>query len=141
MRGGATAGKDENTINILMDPAAKKDEGDFGSIDLVLGLSRAANMPGKDKTKTEMQSLVEQFETFFAIMSEQGDKADKGNFTWKYYMPYFNAMKQKGHVEPFVYYIHRSSDNEEVMQWLTVNRAKVVAFVTWSKGYVGPNPD
>ena len=141
MGGNVTAGKNPNEINIFVDTSAKKDEGDFGSLDLVLGLGKAAGMTDKDKNKTEMQLLAEQFSTLFAIMSEQSSKADKSKFTWNFYAPYFSEMKQKNYVEPFVYYINRSSGNPEVQKWLTDNKVRVNEFLAWSKGYAWPKAD
>jgi Tfp pilus assembly protein PilF len=138
MGGGVTAGKNPNEINIFVDMSAKKDEGDFGAVDLVLGLGKAASMTKENKDKTEMQLLVEQFDTLFAIMSEQNDKADKNTFTWKFYVPYFSEMKKKNYVEPFVYYVNQSSGNEEVRNWLNNNKARVSEFLVWSKSYPWP---
>jgi hypothetical protein len=42
--GGATAGKNPKEINILVDMGGNKDEGDFGSLDLMLGIVGAAGM-------------------------------------------------------------------------------------------------
>jgi len=142
MRGGASSGKNANEINIFVDPAPKKDEGDFAAVDLALGLTRAVNLAEqkKNENKTEMQLLVQQFDTFFAILSEQrGD--DKSKFTWQFYVPYFNAMKQRGYVEPFVYYINQTSSDQEVVKWLNSNKGKVDAFLAWSKGYQWPSVD
>jgi tetratricopeptide (TPR) repeat protein len=141
MGAGVTTGASPNQINIFMDTSAKKDEGDFGSIDLILALGKAASMTEKNKGKTEMQLLVGQFETFFAIMSEQSDKADRSKFTWKFYVPYFNEMKQKNFVEPFVYYIAQGDGNEETLKWLAGNKARVGDFLAWSKLYTWPQAD
>lgn len=141
MGGNVTAGKNPNEINIFVDMSAKKDEGDFGAIDLVLGLGKAAGMSKENKDKTEMQLLVEQFDTLFAIMSEQIDKGDKSKFTWKFYVPYFSEMKKRNYVEPFVYYIYQTSGKEEVQKWLANNRSRVNEFLSWSKGYVWPKAD
>jgi len=138
---GVTTGANPNQISILMDTYAKKDEGDFGTIDLVLGLGKAASMTEKNKGKTEMQLLVGQFETFFAIMSEQRDRADRSKFTWRIYAPYFTEMKQKNYVEPFVYYISQTDDDEEIRKWLAGNRARVGDFLAWSKLYKWPPAD
>ena len=134
---GVTTGAN-NQINIFMDTSAKKDEGDFGSIDLILALGKAASLTEKDKGKTQIQLLVEQFETFFAIMFEQSDKADRSKFTWKVYVPYFAEMKQKNYVEPFVYYITQSDGNEETLKWLAGNKARVGDFLAWSRLYKWP---
>ncbi len=138
MGGGVSTGENPNQITIFFDPSAKKDEGDFGAMDLVLGLGKAASMTEKNKGKTEMQLLVGQFETFFAIMSEQSDRADRNKFTWKFYAPYFIEMKQKNYVEPFVYYITQIDGNAEALKWLAVNKARVGDFLAWSKMYTWP---
>ena len=122
-------------------PSAKKDEGDFGSLDLFLALGKAASMAEGKRGKTEMQLLVRQFETFFAVMSEQTDKADRNKFTWKFYVPYFAEMKQKNYVEPFVYYISQSSGNEEALKWLAEKKGLVGDFLAWSKLYNWPQTD
>ena len=139
--GVTTGGASPGQINIFMDTSAKKDEGDFGAIELALGLTKAASMTEKNKGKTGIQLLVGQFETFFAIMSEQSDRADRSKFTWKYYVPYFNEMKQKSYVEPFVYYITQSDGNEETLKWLADNKARVGDFLAWSRLYKWPQAD
>jgi hypothetical protein len=138
MGAGVTTGADPNRITILMDTSAKKDEGDFGTIELVLSLTKAGSMTEKNKDKTEMQLLVGQFETFFAILAEQSDKGDRSKFAWKYYVPYFNEMKQKNYVEPFVYHITQSDGNEDTLKWLAANKARVGDFLAWSRLYKWP---
>jgi Tfp pilus assembly protein PilF len=134
-------GANPNQINVFLDTTAKKDEGDFGTMELALGLTKAAGMTEKNKGKTQMRLLVEQFEAFFAIMSELSDKGNRGKFAWKYYVPYFNEMKQKKFVEPFVYYITQSDGNEETLKWLAANKARVGDFLAWSKLYTWPQAD
>ncbi|HWN11013.1 MAG TPA: tetratricopeptide repeat protein [Pyrinomonadaceae bacterium] len=140
MGAGVSAGPN-NQINIFFDTAAKKDEGDFGSIDLILGLGKAASMTGSNKGKSEMQLLVGQFETFLAIMSEQSGKADRSKFTWKFYAPYFFEMKQKNYVEPFVYYITQVDGKEETAKWLATNKTRVADFLAWSKSFKWPESE
>jgi len=41
---GVSQGKDSNTINIIVNTNQKTDEGDFGSMDMILGLSRAGSL-------------------------------------------------------------------------------------------------
>jgi tetratricopeptide (TPR) repeat protein len=139
--GVTTGSADPNQINIFMDTGAKKDEGDFGAIDFALSLTKAASMTEKNKGKTPMQLLVGQFETFFAIMSEQSDKADRNKFTWQFYVPYFNELKEKKHVEAFVYHIMQSDRKEETLEWLAANKTRVGDFLAWSKFYKWPQSD
>lgn len=128
--------KDDKTINIFIDTAAKKDEGDFTVIDLVVSMTKAAENSEKNQGKSAMQVLVGSFETLFKILGEQ--KSDPSKFTWKYYVPYFVELEKQGHVEAFVYYTSRRRPNPEVSQWLLHNQGKVRSFLAWSKGYSWP---
>lgn len=138
LRGGVSAGSKPNEINIFVNMNAKKDEGDFGSLDLMLGLSSAVGHTEKSKGKSEMQLLVEQVDTVLAILSETGAKKDQSTFVFKYYVPYFVELKQKNFVEPFVYYTFQQSNNKEVGDWLSANSGRVMQFLIWSKQYQWP---
>lgn len=140
MGAGVTTGPN-NQINIFFDTDAKKDEGDFTPMDLILGLGKAGSMTEKNKGKSELQLLVGQFELFLAVMSEQSGKADRSKFTWKFYAPYFFEMKQKNYVEPFVYYIMQADGKEETANWLGSNKARVAEFLAWSKSFKWPDSE
>lgn len=134
-QGGVATGENGN-INIFMDPSPKKDEGDFGAIDLSISIARAAESVEKNKDKTEMQKMVGSFETLLAILSES--KPDRSKFTWRHYYPYFVGLQKQGHVEAFIYYINQASGSPEIQDWLANHTDKVQAFLTWSKNYAWP---
>ena len=138
LRGGATAGKNPGEISISVDFFGKKDEGDFGAIELVLGLSGAVGATEKNKDKSEAQKLVDQLSTVLAIISEQDAKGDKSKFTFRYYIPYFNELKKRDYVEPFAYHISQSSNISGVAEWLQANSGRVKEFLIWSEGYQWP---
>jgi tetratricopeptide (TPR) repeat protein len=136
--GGATRGANPNQINVTIDPNPKKDEGDFSSVDLILGLSGAVALTDKEKGKSEAQRLAEQTETVLALIGEQDGKKQQSSFVYRYYVPYFTEMKQKGHVEAFVYHALQSSGLPGVREWLAENGGRVMQFLIWSKGYRWP---
>lgn len=138
LRGGASAGKNPGEINIFLDMGGKKDEGDFGSIELILGLSGAVGATEKNKDKSEAEKLVDQLSTLFALASEQEGKGDKSKFTFRYYIPYFSEMKRRDYVEPFAYHISQSSNISGVAEWLQANSGRVKEFLIWSEGYPWP---
>ncbi|HZB45481.1 MAG TPA: tetratricopeptide repeat protein [Pyrinomonadaceae bacterium] len=137
MGGGATQGKNPNEISIFMNLNTKKDEGDFDAIETVLGLSKALGMTEKNKGKTEAQLLVEQYDTVLAVVGEQTERKKQSAFVFKYYVPYFMELKQRGFVEPFVHYTH-----QRVLagsgQWVEENSGRVMQFLSWSKNYKWP---
>lgn len=141
MQAGVSPGKDGNNISIVLDTKQKKDEGDFESIDLFMGLMRAANYTEKNKDKSEIQLLVDNFNSLSSILSESTTKADRSKFTWKYYVPYFVQMKHQGHTEAFIYYVNQRSTIAGVDQWLKQHQNKVTDFLAWSKSYRWPKMD
>jgi tetratricopeptide (TPR) repeat protein len=138
LTGGATQGKNPNEINIFMNLGGKKDEGDFGAVEMTLGLSGAVGMTEEKKKKSEAERLVDQLNTFLAVVSELDPKDDKSKFTWRYYIPYFIELKKKNFVEPFAYYVSQSTNLKGVPEWLAANQARVNEFVSWSRSYQWP---
>jgi tetratricopeptide (TPR) repeat protein len=136
--GGATAGNKPNEINLSLDLNSKKDEGDFTTIETVLGLSGALALTDKEKDKTEAQKLVGQMETVLAVLAEQGEKKQPPTFVRQFYVPYFVEMKQRGHVEAFVYHALKSSGLPGVREWTESNSGRVMQFLIWSKKYPWP---
>lgn len=140
--GGVTQGSNPNEINIFVNMNAKKDEGDFGSIDLMLGLSKAVEAADKEKNKgkSEAELFVEQVDSIIAVIAEGEDAKRQKTFVYQYYVPYFAEMKQKGLVEPFVYYTQQRGGLPGVREWLDTHQGRVMQFLTWSKNYRWPAP-
>lgn len=138
LRGGVTTGADPKHINITVDMNAKKDEGDFSTLDLALGLTKAAGTTEENTGKTEAQKLVDQVDSFLAILGELGTGKNGSTFSYRYYVPYFMEMKERGFVEPFVYYTHQQSDLPGVGVWLHDHDDRVKAFLAWSSAYAWP---
>jgi Tfp pilus assembly protein PilF len=138
LQAGVTAGDKPGDTIIMMVDSPKKDEGDFGAIDLALGLSRAAGSLEKNKGKTKAQLAVDQLNTFLSILSEIDKKENKSKFVFKYYVSYFFEMKKRNYVEPFYYYISRVSNDPDVEKWLDGNFRRVSEFLSWSKQYEWP---
>jgi tetratricopeptide (TPR) repeat protein len=138
LTGGATQGKNPNEINIFMNLGGKKDEGDFGAVEMTLGLSGAVGMTEEKKKKSEAERLIDQLNTFLAVVSELDPKDDKSKFTWRYYIPYFIELKKKNFVEPFAYYVSQSTNLKGVPDWLAANQSRVKEFVNWSNSYQWP---
>lgn len=142
MQAGVSPAKDGNNIRILVDSSPqKKDEGDFSSLEMAMGLIMAGNYIEKNKDKSEMQLLVGNFNSLLAILSELSAKADRSKFTWNYYVQYFQEMKKQGHTEAFVYYINQQGNKTGVSEWLKKNQNKVADFLNWSKSYKWPKAD
>ena len=108
-------------------------EGDLTQLDAALATSKTA---AATAGKSQIQVLVDQVDTLFGTYAtmQPGD-----TFLWKYYIPYAIDMKQKGYVEPFVYYLNQRANLPGVREWLTANPDRVNTFLLWSRTYRWPD--
>lgn len=128
--------KSPKNIEITIDANAKKDEGDFQMLDLLMSMSHAGKISVGAPQPTPMAMRVNSLDGLFSAMSEQKDN-QKGMFVVDYYFPYFIEMKKNSLVLPFVYSIYQSTD-EEARQWVEQHPTDVAKFKQWSKDYVWP---
>lgn len=138
LRGGVSQDPSSNNINITLAVGGKTDEGDFSTVDLVIGLAKAVGHTEAGKGKTEAQLLAEQVETVLGMISELEPGKNKSKFVYKYYVPYFAELKKRNFAEPFVYHAFQSSDIPGVREWLAANDARVKEFLAWSNQYPWP---
>jgi hypothetical protein len=111
-------------------------EGDLSQLDAALVTSKAAALaPGK----SQIQVLVDQVDNLFGSYASMQPGDDKDTFLWKYYIPYAVEMKQKGFVEPFVYFLNQRANLPGVREWLTANPDRVNTFLLWSRTYRWPD--
>ncbi|HET9216305.1 MAG TPA: tetratricopeptide repeat protein [Terriglobia bacterium] len=111
-------------------------EGDLTQLDAALVSSKAAAVaPGK----SQIQALVDQVDNLFGTYATLQPGDDKDTFLWKVYLPWAIEMKQKGYVEPFVYFLNQRTNLPGVREWLTANRDKVDTFLLWSRTYRWPD--
>ena len=76
-------------------------------------------------------------ETVLAVLAEQSGKK-QSTFVQQFYVPYFVELKQRGHVEAFVYHALQSSGLPGVREWTEANAGRVMQFLIWSKKYQWP---
>jgi tetratricopeptide (TPR) repeat protein len=110
-------------------------EGDQKRLDAALVSSKEA---AAGAGKSQIQLLVDQVDNLFGTYASMQPGEDKDTFLWKYYIPYAIDMKQKGYVEPFVYFANQRVNMPGVRDWLTANSDKVNAFLLWARTYKWP---
>ena len=137
--GGAKQGAKPNEIHITLDMNAKKDEGDFTTMETVLGLTAALSLSEKEQKKTDAERVVSQLDRFVSILAEQYEGKRQDSFAHRFYVPYFVELKQKGHTEAFAYNALRGSNLPGVREWLEANSGRVMQFLIWSKSYKWPS--
>jgi len=128
------AKRDEKTgnINIFLDLNAPKDEGDFGTYDLILGTLTTVKSD-EDKNKTENEIFAEAVDTVISLLAE--DKKLASTFVGKTYVPYMVEMKKQGFSKTFAYLVLQQNGNKEAEKWLNENNQQNLNFINWAKNY------
>jgi len=134
LQGGVSQGKSPKDININVDFNAPKDEGDFNSLDLMLGISKVGtDITGESKNQTEEEKFASQIESIIGFL--ETESKIKSTFAGQNYLPFMVEMKRRGYVKPFAYIVLYHRGNEAAQKWLTANNQKAIDFLKWAKSY------
>ena len=110
----------------------RKDEGDFGMYELLLGTLTTVK-DEKDKNKSENQIFAEAIETVIGLLSE--DKKLPLTFVGKKYVPFMVEMKKNGYLPTFANIVLSDAGNADALKWLGENQPKLAEFVSWARDY------
>ena len=113
-------------------------EGNQSELDAALVASKTA---ATREPNSQIQTLIDQVDHLFGAYASMSPGDSKDTFLWKYYIPYFIELKQKGFVEPFVYLLNQRTNLNGVREWLNANPDKVSTFLLWSRTYKWPDKD
>jgi tetratricopeptide (TPR) repeat protein len=131
--GNVSSGRGRNKMTITVDPNAKKDEGDYGAIELGMAMSVAVAATKEGKNKSAFESLVTTYKIIGELMSATAKEGT--GFAATYYGPYFGEMVARDHVHAFVFDAWRSSRLEGAADWRKRNEAELQKFEMWSRAY------
>jgi tetratricopeptide (TPR) repeat protein len=134
---GAGAKRDEKgNAQITIDPDAKKDEGDFVALDLLVAMSQVgddviAKEGGVPPRPLEVRRLAD-------VLTAAGELANEipaTGFAARHYIPYYAGMANQKHGDSFAYYAVQAGGSEAVARWLKVNRHAVERMLEWSQAF------
>jgi len=113
--------------------AGAKEEDEFNTGTLMLGILQSANDNEANKNKPVITLFAENTNTIFTILGEE--KKDKKGFWWSFYVDYFYTLATKHHTEALCYYITQSKDDTYDV-WLKDNLPKIEALSEWYTKYL-----
>ena len=127
--------KDGNTttisLSLPMGSSAKKSENDFSFVDL--GLSLMASTPLGDTLKLDEQGKFSmQYQMLCGMLDNH--KKYKG-FYWKYYAPFFSALKKEGYGELVSYLILQANNDSDATLWVQSHSKDIEAFSKWFSNF------
>jgi Flp pilus assembly protein TadD len=138
LRGGLPAvsnGQAGPAMNTGAAGPAKTDEGDFTAIDRHYAVSQQTVIAAMDNGSDEMPALLAQVTDIVGRLAALDRPPYKDTFAGRQYLSYFAELKKRNDVEPFVYWVLQRAPMNGVRDWLANNRARVQAFLDWTKQY------
>ncbi|NNE65635.1 MAG: tetratricopeptide repeat protein [Pyrinomonadaceae bacterium] len=130
--GGVEKGEKPNSINIFLNLDGPTDEGDFGSIELALGLTGAVNETEDKEKLSDEEKFISKIKSFIAVALETKMKR---NFVKDQYFSFLKGISDKAYVEQFSYLLMHQNGNKKAAAYLDANGSKMIEFVEWSKSF------
>ncbi len=124
------------TISInsdLLDKKNKKKDNDFSMQEMMMSFMFLPTNDKKLEAMDEGEKLSLQLQLLVNSLSE-GRKDAKG-FYWKFYVPFFIALKEKDYMSTFAHIAFTAKNDDAVTKWLHDNKDKVNDFYYWLQNY------
>ena len=141
LKGGVDPIPDGAAANGAMRAAprgTKTDEGDFAALEAQLAPTHAAFTSKMDAGTPEIQALVAQVDQLLGRLPAKPSGPGASSFVNHHYVPFFVELRNKGYVEPFVYWASQRAPVPMVNEWLRANETRVRAFLQWAEAYSWP---
>jgi tetratricopeptide (TPR) repeat protein len=120
--------KKDDGKSVTITVPGNKEEDEFSTAELMLGLLSSSRYNESNKNKTASQVFAENTNSLFTILGEM--KKNKKGFWWNFYVDYFYTIATNKHTEALCYYIAQSKD-DVYTEWLKDNLPKMEAFSEW----------
>jgi len=122
--------KDEKNTNITFDVSAPKDEGDYGSVALMMAMSSALREGEKNKKLTQMEKVQSQIATLISVFAGKEDNHHT-DYTARVQRPFFTEMQEKKLIEPFVWHAFAVAKVDGSREWQEKHPADLERWVEW----------
>lgn len=130
-----TAGAKPGDLTITVPFAgAKKDEGDFSSVELGLSLGVVAAQTEKGKQESQLINI----EGAYAAMADVMSRMKRNGFAARYYAPFFAAMQDQNLTTAFVSQAFQRAHLSGANEWVAQNDADVKKYQAWLAAYRWP---
>ena len=135
---GSVQGATPGNLQILINPDAKKDLGDFTSLELALSIVVAGGQLKEKDTapKSEAERAADALAMFMSMLAERADDYKSG-YIGKTYVPFYAALVKAGHHSAFAHLTLSPLKLTGSNEWLSTHQADVGALNQWLRTYDG----
>jgi tetratricopeptide (TPR) repeat protein len=124
--------KGEKQITLNVDPDARKEEGDYSSMEMSLAIVSGARFVDEKKSLSDFDKVREQVAAVVAIFTEL--PGDSTNYTGAVQHPFFAAMEKEKLVDSFAAIVITPLKLRGTDEWVKAHGADVTRYSKW----IGP---
>jgi tetratricopeptide (TPR) repeat protein len=121
--------KTKEGANITVDVNARKEEGDYGPMQMMIAIARSASVIDKKKI-SEFDKLQGQLSSLIAMFVESSDK-EHSDFTSRVQTPFFTAMTKANVVDAFAGIALSSLKPAGTQEWAKSHEKEISAYFNW----------
>jgi Flp pilus assembly protein TadD len=115
--------------NITIDTGARKEEGDFTAMQMMMAIARGATVVDKKKT-SDFEKLHGQLSTFITMFVESSDAAH-ADFTSRVQTPLFTAMSKANVIDAFAGIALSPLKLAGTQEWAKAHDKEISAYFNW----------
>ncbi|HEX6160126.1 MAG TPA: tetratricopeptide repeat protein, partial [Thermoanaerobaculia bacterium] len=117
---GVTASQDGKDIQIMIDPSARSEEGDYGGWQMMMALAAAARDLGKNEGKSEFDKTRGQIHTSLMMLLETAKPGR--DYTSRQNLPFFAALEKEKLLETYTAVVISPLDLPGEKAWAEANQ-------------------
>lgn len=120
----------QGNVNITIDPASKKDLGDFSALEVMAAIASGSSHLPENGPKSEFEREAETFGLFLTMLAEAAGDMKRG-FVASTYLPFYAAMVKAEKGDTFAHLALAPLKLTGTEEWLTSHREAVSALDEW----------
>ncbi|HEX3109503.1 MAG TPA: hypothetical protein VHU41_10450, partial [Thermoanaerobaculia bacterium] len=118
--------KGGGNINITIDPASKKDLGDFGALEMMAALAAGSSYLTEKTPLTEFDRQAETLASFLAMFSESSGDL-KRDFIANTYLPFYTAIVKADQASTLAHVALAPLNLAGTEEWMAAHKSEVAA--------------
>lgn len=131
--------KSDGSTNLVIDPEASTEEGDYRQADLMRVMAAAAGSTPENRNKDDVEKYLEALDSLLLFLAAEPPAA-KTDLARARFLPVALDLQKKGLLQPFVYRSLRPLSEEQTKAWLDAHLEKVAALDDFVASHGGIPP-
>ncbi len=123
--------KGHKEVTITVDVHSRKEEGDFGAVEIFAAMVAATGGLPDDKKADPAARLSDQIGGMLGLITETATENRGQEYVWQNVVPFFDAMSKRELVTPFAYVAFSTLELPGAKKWMEANRDAIDRYNDW----------